>query len=157
MYLRSIFIYKYLKNPVQDLDIIELEKQLSFTIPDDYKILLKISDGKLVPHKSAIIFQNHWINSISQFLGIERILFAYKTMLDIEKEHHYFFTDKLFPIAETVSSAFICMGYDTENMGKIFYIDYQDWNGVNVESTIKYLSPSINSFLMSLEDESNFI
>jgi len=123
-------------------DIEYLEKKLGVLLPLDYKEFLLEYNGGNVYYNSfqrPLSATDEQDKCLDYFESIEGVMNAWDNLKDYEE----FIIAKVIPIAQTLSNAFIGIGFGEENLGNIFVFDW-DFGVTFQANTLKDFFKQIN-------------
>jgi hypothetical protein len=111
--------------PLSDGDIVEMEKKLAVSLPEDYKTFLKQYNGGRPDPKFFPIFgfKNNTVGQVQDFFGIDDPFESCR----LDWNFQTFFgriPDNLFPIACEDGGSLICLSISGSDKGAIYYWDY---------------------------------
>jgi hypothetical protein len=129
-----------------------LEQKYNFTLPVSIVDILLFSNGCSVINE-FIRREGLPTELIIGFFSIEEIDFAVQNIQEIEKEFHYYFSDVLLPVGDSGGVRYLCIGLSGEYEGKIYIINYQEYDYENLDSMITYVASSVDDLLHRLQPE----
>jgi hypothetical protein len=145
------FLEKY-ANPVTDIEIQTFEEEYKISLPLEVKNILYFSNGCSAKNR-FIKMEDDDPEYLIGFFSILEIGAGIRNMKSVEAEFHYYFSDVLLPIGDPGGTRYLCIGINGEYEGKIYIINYQDYDYENLESMIIYIAPSIEDLLNRLMPE----
>ncbi len=134
-------------NPGIGMDVIEqTEKELLMVFPEEVKLFLTVCNGCWL--KNPIIYKENVFDfHLVGFLPLEYIKTAVLQKRIGEMEYHYLFTDVLFAFGDCGGVSSLEMGYAGLFEKKIYTLNYQNFDGENPDSMLKFVANSLEELL----------
>ncbi len=144
-----------LEPPINELDLDQLEKEYSFSMPTMIRNhILEYNGG--YPKKSVFVNDDGETYSVSYFIPVKYGNFNLEKVLDLLRDDKVF-PKWLVPFADDDGGDFFCYSLRNDEIGAIYYYSHEFDYGEDPEQHITYLSPSINDFIDSLiEDDDEY-
>lgn len=130
-----------------------IEKRLGFSLPNEYRDFLKISNGGS-PVPDAVKYEGEYFDYVSMFYSVRRNAYSNDLFRNIE-EYRELIPSHYLPIGESPGGDVFCLSLKNEDYGAVYYWNHEEANydGEPWEMNMIKLAASFNEFLDSLYEE----
>ena len=137
---------------ISDSDLLNVESDLGFKLPDDYRsFLLQHNGGR--PVLAGVRYENEHFDFVGYFYGVRGETY-HDDLIRQYKEHMGMIPLGYLPIADSPGGDAFCISLKEPSIGAIFHWDHEEANydGEPWEYNMTKLAPSLAVFLAELRD-----